>query len=282
VLAEVVQRHDVRVLQSCDRLGLGQEAGEAVRPGVGARQHHLQRYHPVQLEVPCPVDDAHAAPAQFAQDLVAGHRRPGRGSRRQASLLPERKCARVGTIGPGSVVGLLGPGGGIGKRRRGHGSPGNRTTMRMAGSRSRSCKYSRAPAPPLPPGRPGLVQDPGGPPWGCRPCTSTPGSRRGPWPGRAGRPPATGTWGTPAPPGPCTAPVTAAPGSAPTTAQYGRAPPALGRAGQGQGSPGPRGNSDAAVSRDVGAPGAVLPPGRYGGRTVPLPTAHGVEAFGGP
>ena len=53
---------------------------QLVRPGVAAGQDHLQGHDPVQLQVPRLVDDAHAAPAQLAQDLVAGDgRRAGRG-----------------------------------------------------------------------------------------------------------------------------------------------------------------------------------------------------------
>jgi hypothetical protein len=91
VLAEVVQLHDVRVLQRRDGFGLGQEAGEVVRPGVAAGQHHLQSHHPVQLQVAGLVNDAHAAPAQLPQDLVAGYHGPGRGRRLWALLRPGGK-----------------------------------------------------------------------------------------------------------------------------------------------------------------------------------------------
>src|SRR5262249_20757757 len=40
--------------------------------GVGPREDHLQRDGAVQPELPRLVDDAHAAPAQLVEDLVAG------------------------------------------------------------------------------------------------------------------------------------------------------------------------------------------------------------------
>jgi hypothetical protein len=42
VLADLEDLDDVRVLQSRDGLRLGVEAGQLVRPGVGAGQHHLE------------------------------------------------------------------------------------------------------------------------------------------------------------------------------------------------------------------------------------------------
>ena len=42
MLADLVDLHDVRVLQPGDRLGLGAEARELRRPGVGAGEDHLE------------------------------------------------------------------------------------------------------------------------------------------------------------------------------------------------------------------------------------------------
>ena len=42
VLADLVDLHDVRVLQPGDGLGLGAEAGQLVRAGVAAGEDHLQ------------------------------------------------------------------------------------------------------------------------------------------------------------------------------------------------------------------------------------------------
>src|SRR5262249_35153726 len=57
-------------------LGLGLEAGPLVRAGMRPGQDHLQRDHAVQGQVPRLVDDAHAAAAQLAEHLVAGHAGP--------------------------------------------------------------------------------------------------------------------------------------------------------------------------------------------------------------
>jgi hypothetical protein len=47
VLADLVDLHDVRVLQARHCLGLGAEAGQVVGPGVGPGQDHLQRHQAV-------------------------------------------------------------------------------------------------------------------------------------------------------------------------------------------------------------------------------------------
>ena len=70
-LADVVDLHDVGVLQAGDGLRLGQEADGGLGAGMGAGQDHLQDAGAVQADLPGAVDDAHAAAAQLAQDLVA-------------------------------------------------------------------------------------------------------------------------------------------------------------------------------------------------------------------
>ena len=74
VLADLVDLHDVGMLQARDGLRLGLEAGQVRRAGVAARQDHLQRHQPIQLRLPRLVDHAHAAAAQLAEDLVARRR----------------------------------------------------------------------------------------------------------------------------------------------------------------------------------------------------------------
>jgi hypothetical protein len=66
------------VQQASDRQGLALEALPHGSAGVGAGQDHLQRHHPVEGFLPGPVDDTHAAPAQFALDFVAGYLGGGR------------------------------------------------------------------------------------------------------------------------------------------------------------------------------------------------------------
>ncbi|HKI35726.1 MAG TPA: hypothetical protein VKA46_27975 [Gemmataceae bacterium] len=73
-IADFVDLHDVGVLQAGDGLGLGAEAPQVVGGGVDTRQDHLQRHQAVEPNLTCQVDDAHAASAQFAEDLVARQR----------------------------------------------------------------------------------------------------------------------------------------------------------------------------------------------------------------
>src|SRR5262249_27016768 len=63
---------DVRMLQPGDDLGLGLEEVTVLLAPLAA-QYHLQGYQAVQAHLPRPVDDAHAAAAQLAGALVAGH-----------------------------------------------------------------------------------------------------------------------------------------------------------------------------------------------------------------
>ena len=71
-LADVEDRHDVRVVQPGGRPGLVQEPPP--RRGVGRRvgAQHLQRHRPVEPDVHRLVDRPHAAAAQLAHDPVAG------------------------------------------------------------------------------------------------------------------------------------------------------------------------------------------------------------------
>ena len=97
VLADLVDLHDVRVLQAGDGLGLGPEAGQLLGAGVVAGQDHLQGDDAVERELPGLVDDAHAAAAQLAQDFVAGHKDggPDSGGGQVARLID---CLRAGDV----------------------------------------------------------------------------------------------------------------------------------------------------------------------------------------
>jgi hypothetical protein len=150
-LADLVDLHDVGVLKAGDGLGLGAEAGQFVGAGVGAGQDHLEGDQAVQAEVPGLVDDAHAAPAQFPEELVAGddgavgggrlgrlrherlaraggaRRRPavGRGQRRAGQDGFRLGGARFRRDGRRTLVGgLVAEGGLFTGRGVGHGSPG--------------------------------------------------------------------------------------------------------------------------------------------------------------
>src|SRR5262249_5051347 len=72
VLADLVDLHDVGVLQWGEGAGLLAEAGELLRAGVGPGQDHLQRAQPIQPYLPGLVDEAHPAATQLPQDLVTG------------------------------------------------------------------------------------------------------------------------------------------------------------------------------------------------------------------
>ena len=73
MFADLVDLHDVGMLQARDSFSLGLEACQVGLSGVTARQYHLQRHQPIELAVPGLIHHAHAAAAQFAEDLVARH-----------------------------------------------------------------------------------------------------------------------------------------------------------------------------------------------------------------
>ena len=75
-LADLVDLNDVRVLQPGDSLGLDAEAGELLGAGVRTGQDHLQGHEPIQGHLFGLVDDAHAAPAEQADDFVPFHGGP--------------------------------------------------------------------------------------------------------------------------------------------------------------------------------------------------------------
>ena len=113
MLADLVDLHDVGVLQSGDRLRLDAEPLPLRGAGISAAQDHFQGDDAVEADLPGLVNDAHAAAVQLLQDLVAGHgqahrwRRPGAGRR--------------GPVGRKFGAGRIG----IGGRRPSRGRPGN-------------------------------------------------------------------------------------------------------------------------------------------------------------
>jgi hypothetical protein len=70
VLAELVDDHDVRVLELGRGARLAQEAGAVVR-AAEPRRHHLERDLALERRVERAVDGAHRAVADLAQDRVA-------------------------------------------------------------------------------------------------------------------------------------------------------------------------------------------------------------------
>jgi len=75
--ADLEDLHDVLMLEPGDGLAFRAKAGETDGVGVGTGQEHLESDDPVQVLVASLVDNAHAASAQDAEDLVAGDLRPG-------------------------------------------------------------------------------------------------------------------------------------------------------------------------------------------------------------
>lgn len=71
--ADFVDLDDIRMLEAGDRLGLGPETLQDLGIWNDGRAH-LQSHQPVQLPMPGPIYDPHAAVADFPQHLVARHR----------------------------------------------------------------------------------------------------------------------------------------------------------------------------------------------------------------
>ncbi len=105
MFADLVNLQNVGVLDARDGLGLGADAFQVLRTGAAPAADHFQGHHAVQLLLPGLVHDAHAACAEFAQDLVArrqpGERAPGtfRGQRGEGQR-------RGGARGTGRRAGL--------------------------------------------------------------------------------------------------------------------------------------------------------------------------------
>ena len=68
-------RHE-RMLQTGDGLGFLAEAGDFFRIGMFSGQNDLERYQALETNLPSFVNAAHAAPAEHAQDFVAGNHGP--------------------------------------------------------------------------------------------------------------------------------------------------------------------------------------------------------------
>ncbi len=71
MLVDVEDLDDVGVLELGDGLGLGEEADGGLAPAWVPGQDHLQGDGAVEPDLSGLVDDAHAAAAQLALDLVA-------------------------------------------------------------------------------------------------------------------------------------------------------------------------------------------------------------------
>ncbi len=78
MFADGVDRDDVRMLQARFGAGLAAETCQLFGAGVAARRHHLESDQALQRDFARLVDNAHAAAAEYAENLVTGncrHRR---------------------------------------------------------------------------------------------------------------------------------------------------------------------------------------------------------------
>src|SRR5262245_55266261 len=98
-----------------DCLGLFSESLDLLTVGSIAAEDHFQGDKSVQLVVARLVNDAHPAPAQFAQDLVTTNFRTFSIRRRLGAVLVEF-CRAVGLHRIGSVVAAIRP---VAQRLRG-------------------------------------------------------------------------------------------------------------------------------------------------------------------
>ena len=81
MLADFVDLHDIRMAQMRYGFRLGVKTRQLLRIGMDARADHLKRDEAIEVRLPRLVDDAHAAFAEFLDNLegesgqsVAGHR----------------------------------------------------------------------------------------------------------------------------------------------------------------------------------------------------------------
>ena len=89
VFADIVNLHDVRVVQLRDGFGFRTKPFEVRFADIRAADNHLQRDDAVEVNVPRFVNDPHAAFAEFVEDLV----RPNEALRRDA--IPRRRDDRL-------------------------------------------------------------------------------------------------------------------------------------------------------------------------------------------
>src|SRR5262249_53118987 len=100
VLADLVNGHDVRMIEVGDGSRFGAEALHFRRGRQLAGEDHLQGDDAVEGNLPGPVDDAHAAAADLAQQLVVAEGAHRVGSRVGEALLVEAR-ALAGHRSPG-------------------------------------------------------------------------------------------------------------------------------------------------------------------------------------
>jgi hypothetical protein len=118
VFTDVINRHDVGVVQMAGFLSFHAETPDLLRGGQVAGQDHLERHDPVQALFPGAVNDAHAAASNLLKEYVisevAQTRRcpPFAGWREGESVhgesfRPENRCDRAGAESVGLLLDAL-------------------------------------------------------------------------------------------------------------------------------------------------------------------------------
>ena len=101
-LADVVDLHDIGMMQPGDRFRLAPETVQVLRPGLEAGTDHLQGDQTVQLVLPGLVDHPHATVAQLRQDVVVSDLGPTRLADTFFRELREGSF-RIGGLPPGMI-----------------------------------------------------------------------------------------------------------------------------------------------------------------------------------
>ena len=104
MLADLVDLDDVGVLEPGHRLGLGAEPLDGPGHGVATRLDHLEGDQPVEGELTGLVDHARPAPAELAEDPVAGDLG---GPRDRRAVVLEEAVRRAGVGGGLAVLELV-------------------------------------------------------------------------------------------------------------------------------------------------------------------------------
>jgi hypothetical protein len=86
LLADLVDRDDMGVIELGDRLGLVPKAAEIVRAGQGTSPDQFDGHQAIELVLTRPIDNSHATPCDLLEELVltqeSGESTRGTGRRR--------------------------------------------------------------------------------------------------------------------------------------------------------------------------------------------------------
>ena len=76
LLADLVNLHDVGMLQAGDGFGLFTETSNLLGVGIFAGENHLERHEALEVDLAGLVNPSHPTAAQDAQDLITGDHGP--------------------------------------------------------------------------------------------------------------------------------------------------------------------------------------------------------------